>query len=122
MIPARTTVRVAIVVVLASALAAEAQSPAAQPKSAAKTVSTTGIPYLPDNDQAGPPELLQAIRARRPNGQALEPRSHAAAQPGLRDRLEHDVRDHPQQALPRRQAARDGNHGHRSAQQGGLRM
>src|SRR5256885_14446753 len=71
MIPARTTVRVAIVVVLASALAAEAQSPAAQPKSAAKTVSTTGIPYLPDNDQAGPPELLQAIRARRPNGKLL---------------------------------------------------
>ncbi|TMA18913.1 MAG: carboxymuconolactone decarboxylase family protein [Deltaproteobacteria bacterium] len=57
-------------VVLAPALAVCAQSPA-QPKSAAKTVSKTGIPYLPDNDQAGPPELLQAIRARRPNGKLL---------------------------------------------------
>jgi len=72
MIPARTVVTLAILAaVLAPALAAMAQSPAAQPKSAAKTVSTTGIPYLPDDDQAGPPELLQAIRARRPNGKLL---------------------------------------------------
>src|SRR5689334_18200390 len=72
MIPARTAVEVAILaVVLAPALAAVAQSPATQPKSAAKTVSTTGIPYLPDDDQAGPPELLQAIRARRPNNKLL---------------------------------------------------
>jgi alkylhydroperoxidase family enzyme len=72
MIPGRTGVKLAILlVVLVPALVAQAQSPAAQPKSAAKTVSTTGIPYLPDNDQAGPPELLEAIRARRPNGKLL---------------------------------------------------
>jgi len=72
MIPARTAVELAILaVVLAPALAAVGQTPAAQPKSAAKTVSTTGIPYLPDDDQAGPPELLQAIRARRPNNKLL---------------------------------------------------
>jgi alkylhydroperoxidase family enzyme len=30
-----------------------------------KTISKSGIPYRPDNDQAGPPELVNAIRARR---------------------------------------------------------
>jgi alkylhydroperoxidase family enzyme len=30
-----------------------------------KAVSKSGIPYRPDNDQAGPPELVNAIRARR---------------------------------------------------------
>ncbi len=30
-----------------------------------KAVSRSGIPYRPDNDQAGPPELVNAIRARR---------------------------------------------------------
>jgi len=33
--------------------------------SVAKTVSKSGIPYKPDDDQAGPPELVSAIRARR---------------------------------------------------------
>jgi alkylhydroperoxidase family enzyme len=37
----------------------------AQQNNGAKTVSKTGIPYLPDDDSAGPPELVQAIRARR---------------------------------------------------------
>lgn len=37
----------------------------------AKTVSKTGIPYLPDDDKAGPPELLAAIRSRRPGGKLL---------------------------------------------------
>ncbi len=32
---------------------------------APKTVSKSGIPYLPDNDRAGPAELVKAIRARR---------------------------------------------------------
>jgi len=30
-----------------------------------KTVSKSGIPYLPDSDDIGPPDLLKAIRARR---------------------------------------------------------
>ena len=49
--------------VLAPASGVLAQTP--EPKNGAKTVSTTGIPYLPDDDSAGPPELVQAIRARR---------------------------------------------------------
>jgi alkylhydroperoxidase family enzyme len=58
-------------VVLAPALAVRGQAQVSQPKSAAKTVSQSGIPYLPDDDRAGPPDLLQAIRARRPNGKLL---------------------------------------------------
>ncbi|HEU4384721.1 MAG TPA: carboxymuconolactone decarboxylase family protein [Anaeromyxobacteraceae bacterium] len=34
-------------------------------------VSRSGIPYLPDDDRAGPPELVDAIRARRPGGTLL---------------------------------------------------
>jgi len=69
MIPAHTAVNLAILaVLLAPALAAASTD---QPKGPAKTVSTTGIPYRPDDDRAGPPELLQAIRARRPNGKLL---------------------------------------------------
>jgi alkylhydroperoxidase family enzyme len=30
-----------------------------------RAVSKSGIPYRPDNEQAGPPELVNAIRARR---------------------------------------------------------
>src|SRR5258708_1134689 len=37
---------------------------------AAALVSKTGIPYLTD-DKAGPPELVDAIRARRPNQKLL---------------------------------------------------
>jgi alkylhydroperoxidase family enzyme len=32
---------------------------------AGRTVSKAGIPYRPDSDEAGPPELVKAIRARR---------------------------------------------------------
>jgi len=46
-------------VLLAALLSAPAQ---------AKTVSKTGIPYVQD-DKAGPPELVDAIRARRPGNQ-----------------------------------------------------
>jgi alkylhydroperoxidase family enzyme len=49
--------------VFAPASGVLAQTP--QPKNGAKTVSTTGIPYLPDDDSAGPPDLVQAIRSRR---------------------------------------------------------
>jgi alkylhydroperoxidase family enzyme len=36
-----------------------------------KTVSKSGIAYKPDDDQAGPPELVSAIRARRKGGKLL---------------------------------------------------
>lgn len=39
--------------------------------SQAKTVSRTGIPYVEDDDKAGPPDLLAAIRARRTGGKLL---------------------------------------------------
>jgi alkylhydroperoxidase family enzyme len=38
---------------------------------APKAVSKSGIPYRPDDDQAGPPEVVTAIRARRPGGKLL---------------------------------------------------
>lgn len=34
-------------------------------------ISKSGIPYRPDNAQAGPEELVNAIRARRPGGKLL---------------------------------------------------
>lgn len=34
-------------------------------------ISKSGIPYRPDNVQAGPEELVNAIRARRPGGKLL---------------------------------------------------
>ena len=37
---------------------------------AAALVSKTGIPYVTD-EKAGPPDLVQAIKSRRPNGQLL---------------------------------------------------
>ena len=52
-------------VAAASAQADEAVNP--QPKS----ISKSGIPYRPDNDQAGPPELVAAIRSRRTGGKLL---------------------------------------------------
>ena len=36
-----------------------------------KTVSRAGIPYKPDDDQAGPKDVVDAIRARRPGGKLL---------------------------------------------------
>ena len=38
--------------------------------SQAKTVSKTGIPYI-DEAKAGPPDLLEAIKSRRPGGKLL---------------------------------------------------
>ena len=38
---------------------------------APKSVSKSGIPYKPDDDSAGPKELVDAIRARRPGGKLL---------------------------------------------------
>jgi alkylhydroperoxidase family enzyme len=39
--------------------------------SSPRTVSRSGIPYKPDDDQAGPKELVDAIRARRSGGKLL---------------------------------------------------
>jgi alkylhydroperoxidase family enzyme len=49
--------------VVAAPSAARAQE--AQSKNGARTVTKMGIPYLPDDDSAGPPELVRAIRERR---------------------------------------------------------
>jgi hypothetical protein len=38
---------------------------------AARSVSKSGIPYKADDDSAGPKELLDAIRSRRPGGKLL---------------------------------------------------
>ena len=43
---------------------------AAEPASPGAAVSNSGIPYVPDA-QAGPPELVNAIRARRAGGKLL---------------------------------------------------
>jgi alkylhydroperoxidase family enzyme len=40
-------------------------------KPASKSESKTGLPYRPDSDQAGPPDLVAAIRARRAGGKLL---------------------------------------------------
>jgi alkylhydroperoxidase family enzyme len=57
--------------VFASLLAALPAVAVESEKPAARAVSRSGIPYRPDNDQAGPPELVSAIRARRPGGKLL---------------------------------------------------
>jgi alkylhydroperoxidase family enzyme len=41
------------------------------PGGAPKTMSRSGIPYKPDDDQAGPKEVVDAIRARRAGGKLL---------------------------------------------------
>jgi alkylhydroperoxidase family enzyme len=60
---------------IASQLFAQSGAPtASQPQLASpspKAVSKSGIPYLPDNEQARPHELVSAIRARRPGGKLL---------------------------------------------------
>jgi alkylhydroperoxidase family enzyme len=45
---------------------------AAEPPAAAPTtISRSGIPYRPDDATAGPPEIVDAIRARRAGGKLL---------------------------------------------------
>lgn len=41
------------------------------PGGSPKTMSRSGIPYKPDDDQAGPKEVVDAIRARRAGGKLL---------------------------------------------------
>jgi alkylhydroperoxidase family enzyme len=59
-------VALATVVLFAAPALADAPGSAAP-----KTVSRSGIPYKPDDDQAGPKDLVDAIRARRPGGKLL---------------------------------------------------
>jgi alkylhydroperoxidase family enzyme len=47
---------------------AKADDPAGSQPAA---ISKSGIPYRPDGEQAGPPELVDAIRARRKGGKLL---------------------------------------------------
>jgi alkylhydroperoxidase family enzyme len=57
-----------LVIAAVCAAPALADQPAASPP---KTVSRMGIPYKPDDDQIGPKELVDAIRARRSGGKLL---------------------------------------------------
>jgi alkylhydroperoxidase family enzyme len=64
----RTTVALAAAAdLLLTSSAAAAEPPAAAPT----TVSRSGIPYRPDDATAGPPEIVDAIRARRAGGKLL---------------------------------------------------
>lgn len=58
-------------VLLFAAPAARAEGPAAAGPAAPKAVSKSGIPYQPDDERAGPPDLVAAIRARRAGGKLL---------------------------------------------------
>jgi alkylhydroperoxidase family enzyme len=61
-----------LAMLLAAAAVCTAPALADQPPaSSPKTVSRSGIPYKPDDDQAGPKELVDAIRSRRPGGKLL---------------------------------------------------
>ena len=57
--------------ILATALCGAPALADAPATSAPKTVSRAGIPYKPDDDQAGPKEIVDAIRARRSGGKLL---------------------------------------------------
>jgi alkylhydroperoxidase family enzyme len=59
----------ASIVIVAAAAASAFADPAAT--ASPRTVSRSGIPYKPDGDQAGPKELVDAIRSRRPGGKLL---------------------------------------------------
>jgi alkylhydroperoxidase family enzyme len=59
------------VVVTTVALCAVPAFSDAPATSSPKTMSRAGIPYKPDDDQAGPKEVVDAIRARRPGGKLL---------------------------------------------------
>jgi alkylhydroperoxidase family enzyme len=63
----RTLAMLLAVAAVCTAPALADQPPASSPK----MVSRSGIPYKPDDDQAGPKELLDAIRSRRPGGKLL---------------------------------------------------
>jgi alkylhydroperoxidase family enzyme len=64
----RTPCSALVLAIIASAAPVMAHPPAA---TSAKLVSRAGIPYKPDDETAGPKELLDAIRARRAGGKLL---------------------------------------------------
>ena len=88
----------------------------------AKNVSKTGIPYVADDEKAGPPELLAAIRSRRPGGKLLNLDRMLLHSPNFAKGWNGMF------AAIRGQLTLPGNlreladHGHRRAEQGRLRM
>jgi len=62
------TAAILLTIVAVCAAPALADQPA---PSAAKAVSRSGIPYKPDDETAGPKEIVDAIRARRTGGKLL---------------------------------------------------
>ncbi|HET7499349.1 MAG TPA: carboxymuconolactone decarboxylase family protein [Kofleriaceae bacterium] len=64
----RTPCLALVLAIVASSAPALAHPPASP---SAKPVSRAGLPYKPDDDTAGPKELLDAIRARRAGGKLL---------------------------------------------------
>jgi len=65
-LPRHSVLAAGVAAVLCFALSARADEPA----KAAKKVSKSGIPYLSD-DQVGPPDLVAAIKSRRPGSRLL---------------------------------------------------
>jgi len=65
---ANRTAALLLTIVAVCAAPALADQPAPSPP---KAVSRSGIPYKPDDDQAGPKEIVDVIRARRPSGKLL---------------------------------------------------
>ncbi|HEX2690879.1 MAG TPA: carboxymuconolactone decarboxylase family protein [Kofleriaceae bacterium] len=61
----------AMLLALAALCAAPALADRPEPTMPTKTMSRSAIPYKPDDDQIGPKELVDAIRARRPGGKLL---------------------------------------------------
>ena len=59
------------IIVLSIVASLGAAALADEPRAPAKTVSRSGIPYKPDDDQLGPKEVVDAIRARRTGGKLL---------------------------------------------------
>jgi alkylhydroperoxidase family enzyme len=57
--------------ILATIVLSTAPVLADAPGGSPKTMSRSGIPYKPDDDQAGPKEVVDAIRARRAGGKLL---------------------------------------------------
>jgi alkylhydroperoxidase family enzyme len=63
-----TTLAAVVAACTLFAIPARAEDPAPVPP---KSPPRSGIPYRPDNDQAGPPALVNTIRARRKGGKLL---------------------------------------------------
>jgi alkylhydroperoxidase family enzyme len=61
----------AMLLALVALCAAPALADRPEPTMPTKTMSRSAIPYKPDDDQIGPKELVDAIRARRPGGKLL---------------------------------------------------